>query len=76
MARRQTTAQNLADLVRNLGGEPDGTIAGLVQQLEDLARDGAIAPEMVDERIESFVEDPANWAQLSEEDLDDIFNVM
>ena len=59
---RQTSAENLKDLIRNLGEEPKGkTVADLLDQLETLAAGGGGGGTVVTE------------GDLDEGDLNEIF---
>lgn len=61
MTYRQTSAENLKDMIRNLGEKPKGkTVAELIDQLETLAPGGGGGTIVTE-------------GSLDENDLDDIF---
>lgn len=61
MQYRQTSAENLRDLIRNLGEEPKGkTVADLLDQLETIAPGGGGGTIVTE-------------GNISEGDLDEIF---
>jgi hypothetical protein len=60
MQHRQTSAENLRDLIRNLGEEPKGkTVADLLDQIEKIAPGGGGTT--------------VTEGNISEGDLDEIF---
>lgn len=68
----QTTADNLADLVREMGGDPRGTTSQLVDQLEHLV--GVVPPGQIEQGIEDYLEDPDHTGALSDDELDEVFD--
>lgn len=61
MTYRQTSAENLRDMIRNLGEKPKGkTVAELIDQLETLAPGGGGGTIVTE-------------GSITEDDLDDIF---
>lgn len=71
---RQSTADNLADLVRTYGGQVSGdeTTAQLLDMLEGLAPTGGTPTQQaVAAAVDEYLE--RNVAEITESDLDDIF---
>ena len=61
MTYRQTSAENLRDLIKNLGEEPKGkTVADLLDQIEKIAPGGGGGTTVTE-------------GNISEGDLDEIF---
>lgn len=88
-SKRQTTFDNLSDLIRNLGAEPvKGTNADLLDQLEVLLAQGGSDAAAIRAAVTALLQssdgkaivEPAieaymesNRGELSDSDLDDIF---
>lgn len=88
-SKRQTTFDNLSDLIRNLGADPvKGTNADLMNQLEVLLAQGGSDAAAIRAAIVAFMESDAGEAvvtpaieaymaahrgELDESDMDDIF---
>lgn len=71
---RQTTADNLADLVRIYGGTPSGdeTTAKLLDMLEGLAPQGGTpSQEAIVAALEGWIQ--THTGELTDDDIDEIF---
>ena len=73
---RQSTADNLADLVRLFGGEVSGgeTTAQLIDQLERVAPQGGGTPsqEAMAQAVEQYLE--THTGGLTDEEINELFN--
>ena len=73
---RQSTADNLRDMIVNLGGTPTGrTVAELLDQLETMLNASGASEEQIAEAVAAYLESHIEdfTGGLTSEDMDEIF---